>query len=115
MLVVLPALVAVLAFPGSASAQGPPPPPGGSPYGLPGGPAFQECSVFKQNFGSNRNKFGQCVAAAARAAGNPSLTALQVCIAAGFRGRTRRGFKRSDLEACQFATLRTVNRVLRTG
>jgi len=100
---VVPVLVAGMAFPSSAAAQ-----QSSAPYNL---PAQTECEPLF----TNPAQLGLCVAAGARAAANLQLTALGVCTEAGFRGRVPRGGRTSDLRKCQLAVLRTVNRVLRTG
>lgn len=98
-LLLVPALMVGMAFPGAAAAQQP-------DYNI---PAQTECAPLFSNAGQLR----LCVSVAARAAANPQLTALGVCSEAGFRGRSRGG-RTSDLRKCQLAVLRTVNRILRT-
>jgi len=108
---VVPVLVAGMAFPSSAAAQqGSEPSPQGSEasYNL---PAQTECAPLFSDAG----KLRRCVSAAARAAANLQLTALRTCVEVRFRGRPPRGRGRtSDLRKCQLAGLRTVNRILRT-
>jgi hypothetical protein len=66
-----------------------------------------ECGEFKQNFGENRNQFGECVAAVAKVV-RTDKTPRQACRAADLSKKPAEGEKRSDFSAC-VAAARSAN------
>jgi len=73
-----------------------------------------ECGIFNQNFVRD-NTVGKCVAAGAQGLLGPSVPGLTVCQQARFSGRQPRGFRRSDLGACELAVTRTRGRYYYAG
>jgi len=58
-----------------------------------------ECGEFKQNFGDNRQQFGECVTAVAKVV-RTDTTPRQACRAADLSKKPAEGEKRSDFSAC---------------
>ena len=58
-----------------------------------------ECGEFKQNFGDNRQQFGECVSAVAKTL-RTDKTPRQACRAADLSKKPAEGEKRSDFSAC---------------
>jgi hypothetical protein len=73
-----------------------------------------ECGVFNQNFVRD-NTVGRCATAGAQGLVTPRVPALTVCVQARFSGRQPRGFRRSDLGACELAVSRTRARFFFAG
>jgi len=104
---------ALLLVPSSASAQGTAPEDVPPDYGSETNPGSDntptreearaigrdECGEFKQNFGDNRQQFGECVTAVAKVL-RTDKTPRQACRAADLSKKPAEGEKRSDFSAC---------------
>jgi len=103
---------ALLFVPSTASAQGSAPEDVPPDYGSETNPGSDntsreearaigrdECGEFKQNFGENRQQFGECVAAVAKVV-RTDTTPRQACRAADLSKKPAEGERRSDFSAC---------------
>ena len=116
-LAVLTGALALTAAPAFAAA-GPPAntPPGYSSTSNPGSTHVpsndraralgrKECQEFKLNFADNKNQFGKCIAAAAKAI-RTDLTPRQACAQQGLSHKPQGDERRSDFSACVIAGAR---------
>lgn len=117
---VLASAATLLLVPAGASAQGGSPEDVPPDYGSESNPGSDnvtreearaigrdECGEFKQNFGENRQQFGECVSAVAKVV-RTETTPRQACRAADLSKKPAEGEKRSDFSAC-VAAARSAN------
>jgi hypothetical protein len=70
-----------------------------------------ECDEFKQNFKENREAFGKCVAAVAKAIRDETVSPREACNAKELSHERDEGETRSDFKACILAGRRGENEV----